>query len=123
MGTKTGDSFLVFADSIICRGAFGMRCSNFFALLFAIALTGCDAPPGPKAIASGNGADEVPAPPIPPPHVGRWTIVHSPQTEKDVILLDTATGETWSETEDKAAGTVQWEPMLRLSPVPAVPSK
>jgi hypothetical protein len=27
--------------------------------------------------------------------VGRYVIVHSPQVERDVILLDTATGRTW----------------------------
>lgn len=27
--------------------------------------------------------------------VGRYTIIHSPQTERDTMLLDTTTGDTW----------------------------
>lgn len=27
--------------------------------------------------------------------VGRWAIVHSPHVERDTILLDTATGDSW----------------------------
>jgi len=30
------------------------------------------------------------------PAIGRWVIVHSPQTEKDTVLLDTATGDSWT---------------------------
>ena len=35
--------------------------------------------------------------PATPPGVqaGRWVIVHSPQVERDTVLLDTATGNTW----------------------------
>jgi hypothetical protein len=58
-------------------------------------------------------------PPAPPsgPQVGRFVIVHSSQVERDTILLDTATGKTWSRVEisDLRDDPVAWEPMPQLN--------
>lgn len=51
------------------------------------------------------------APPAASP-VGRFTIVHSPHTQRDTILLDTATGKTWSQYERTNEGnSAAWDPM------------
>jgi hypothetical protein len=44
---------------------------------------------------------------------GRYQIIHSPQTERDTILLDTATGRSWQLVE--AAGAYSWLPMGKLT--------
>lgn len=48
-----------------------------------------------------------------PQSVGRFIIVHSPQVERDTILLDTATGKTWSAIEDTSyvGAPAAWEMM------------
>ena len=50
-----------------------------------------------------------------PVQVGRYVIVHSPQVERDTILLDTGTGKTWSRVElSSISGSPPgWEPMAR----------
>jgi hypothetical protein len=55
--------------------------------------------------------------PVKPPEIGRYVIVHSPQVERDVILLDTVTGKTWSRVElsDVVDEPVAWEPMPQLN--------
>jgi hypothetical protein len=40
-----------------------------------------------------SGCDQLK--PVPSLLVGRYTIIHSPQVERDTMLLDTATGDTW----------------------------
>ncbi len=47
--------------------------------------------------------------------VGRYVIVHSPQVERDTILLDTVTGKTWERVEftDMKGDPSGWEPMAR----------
>jgi len=66
----------------------------------ALLLVSCDRP-------SPNAA--------PSSEVGRYVIVHSPQGEQDTILLDTATGATWSRYErTDAAGAPAWDPMPKL---------
>ena len=54
-------------------------------------------------------------PPKEQPQVGRYVIVHSPQIERDTVLLDTATGKTWEAvtfTNLEDAPTA-WRPMAR----------
>lgn len=58
------------------------------------------------------------------PPVGRFTIVHSPHIERDTMLLDTATGETWqlatkSKDEDSA---LTWQSVEMADPLPTVNS-
>ena len=55
--------------------------------------------------------------PAAPPSVGRFVIVHSPQAERDTILLDTATGKTWSRVEvsDMTENPPAWDPMPQLN--------
>jgi hypothetical protein len=49
--------------------------------------------------------------------VGRFVIVHSPEAEKDTILLDTATGRTWTRAEvtDLTDEPPVWDPMPQLN--------
>lgn len=49
--------------------------------------------------------------------IGRYAIVQSQQPERDIILLDTATGQTWGRVRVNGAGkkSVVWEPIPRLS--------
>jgi len=53
----------------------------------------------------------------PPPQVGRYVIVHSAEVERDTILLDTATGRTWSRVEvsDLTNDPAAWDPMPQLN--------
>jgi hypothetical protein len=53
----------------------------------------------------------------PPVSIGRYVIVHSPQTERDVILLDTASGRTWALTEETYlnGNPYAWEPVTQLN--------
>lgn len=44
---------------------------------------------------SACGSQNAPVPAEPP--VGRYIIVHSPHTQRDTVLLDTATGKTWEQ--------------------------
>jgi hypothetical protein len=55
-----------------------------------LALCGCDQRPPPR-----TEKVYLPSAPVRPPEVGRFTIIHSPQTEQDTMLIDTVTGETW----------------------------
>ena len=52
-----------------------------------------------------------------PQTVGRFVIVHSPQVERDTVLLDTATGKTWVATEETylKGDPVVWLPMPQLN--------
>ena len=54
-------------------------------------------------------------PPKEQPQVGRYVIVHSPQIERDTVLLDTATGKTWEAVTftDLEDGPTAWRPMAR----------
>ena len=59
-------------------------------------------------------------PPAPAPkasEVGRYVIIHSPQAERDTILLDTVTGRTWSRVEvtDLVDEPPAWDPMPQLN--------
>ena len=57
--------------------------------------------------------------PRPPSEVGRYVIVHSPEAERDTILLDTVTGKTWSRVEvtDITDNPPAWDPMPQLNSV------
>lgn len=73
------------------------------AFICAIALAGC-------------GQFENPRNQVESPPVGRWTIVHSPHVQRDTMLLDTVTGNTWvlvrlGEKENSGYG---WEFSERL---------
>ena len=61
-------------------------------LMAALVLAGCDHVPGKTA---GKDSVNSPAPAPQASIVGRFNIIHSPQTERDTMLLDTATGQTW----------------------------
>jgi hypothetical protein len=52
-----------------------------------------------------------------PSEVGRFVIVHSPEAERDTILLDTVTGRTWSRVEvtDITDEPPAWDPMPQLN--------
>ena len=70
--------------------------------------------------ASAAGCTRPAPPPLAaaPAQIGRFVIVHSPQVERDVILLDTVTGETWSrvETGSGADDGAAWEIMPKIEP-------
>jgi hypothetical protein len=76
-------------------------------IIGAATLAGCTQAPQQAAVQ--------PAPK--PSEVGRYVIVHSPQVERDTVLLDTLTGRTWVETEitDLPGKPVVWEPMPQLN--------
>jgi hypothetical protein len=63
---------------------------------------------------SSTGADSSQTPPA-TSQVGRFVIVHSPQIERDTVLLDTVTGKTWTQVEltDLEESPTAWEPMAR----------
>jgi hypothetical protein len=83
----------------------------------AVLLTGCSQSSPPNDVAATNKlptAEAVLGPP-PPIIAGRYTIIHSPQVERDTMLLDTATGRTWQLVNN---GTDQqevlaWQPVAR----------
>ena len=58
------------------------------------ALAGCGQT---KSAEDANGADRGAAPISAPDKIvpGRYTIIHSPQVERDTMLIDTASGDTW----------------------------
>lgn len=60
-----------------CNGKGLIACCITLALALALALAGCN-----------RGQFEQAS-------IGRYTIVHSPHTQQDIELLDTATGNTW----------------------------
>lgn len=51
----------------------------------------------------------------PTTEVGRYVIVHSPQIERDTVLLDTATGKTWQQVTwtDLQNNPTGWTAMAR----------
>ena len=99
------------------------------AVLVALALCGCD----PVHTASGNNgagsansttADVAASVSGAPAtlQVGRYVIVHSPQVERDTILLDTATGATWSRVSlaDVKDEPSAWDPMPKTDDADAM---
>jgi hypothetical protein len=72
----------------------------------SLALAGCER----------IGAELAP-PPGRPSEIGRYVIVHSPEAERDTILLDTVTGKTWSRVEvrDMVDEPPAWDPMPQLN--------
>jgi hypothetical protein len=78
-------------------------------LLAVVALSGCDQQWPQKAAAAptaGTGAAS---------EIGRFVIVHSPQVERDTILLDTKTGQTWglAQFTDMDGDPYGWQPIYR----------
>jgi hypothetical protein len=60
----------------------------------------------------------VPAPVVQKPsEVGRYVIVHSPQVERDTMLLDTVTGRTWQlqTLTYLVSDPLAWEPVPQLN--------
>ena len=91
-----------------------------YSVLIAVAVSGCDqsaAPISAKVSASGNESSQSSAvaasTPIPP--IGRYTIIHSPEVERDTMLLDTATGRTWQLVQVGSGdnGALAWEAVNR----------
>lgn len=73
-----------------------------------------------------NGCDQRPAQIAAPAAVtivpGRYTIVHSPLSEPDTMLLDTAKGKTWRLVSSNGqSSTLYWEPVGVLRPQSAPP--
>lgn len=84
-----------------------------------LALTGCYQQPESKAAPAQSPASlaAVTAPaPATPSEVGRYVIVHSPHIERDTVLLDTETGQTWqlSQLTDINGEPTVWVPMNRM---------
>lgn len=52
-----------------------------------------------------------------PGQVGRYVIVHSPHAREDMMLLDSATGRTWSaiSVTDVNTDPTAWEPVVQLN--------
>ena len=93
------------------------------ALGAALALAACNQSPTPTnsaAPASSQSAAQSAArvDSSQPVQVGRYTIIHSPEVERDTMLLDTATGQTWQLVD---TGTTA-EPKLAWAPVHKLPS-
>ena len=82
-----------------------MKIALVIALFVADVPASCSQSPAPAAAAA------------PIPQVGRYVIVHSPQTEKDTMLLDTATGKTWEEIEytDLNDSPTVWSPVPQVN--------
>jgi hypothetical protein len=78
-------------------------------LILSLALTGC----GEISGKGSSGKTVGPASDIGP--VGRYTIIHSPLLERDTVLIDTATGKTWSQVvyKNHEGEPVVWQPMAR----------
>jgi hypothetical protein len=91
------------------------------AVAAAVILTGCNQAPATntaanETVATKDGWSIQPAADAAAP-VGRYVIVHSPQAERDTILLDTATGRTWSRVQvtDVNDQPPAWDPMPQLN--------
>ncbi len=81
-----------------------MRIVTF--LVASLAVAGCNDQP--------KKAESAPTPAVATQlSIGRYVIVHSPQVERDTILLDTMTGKTWQQVEfsDLQDGPSGWDPM------------
>jgi hypothetical protein len=84
----------------------------------SFAIAGCNEPKaGPTKTAASDAAPTIEEPPKPAAvtvavPVGRYQIIHSPHLEKDTMLLDTATGQTWQLTEDPQSG-LWWKALTR----------
>jgi hypothetical protein len=83
-----------------------------------VVLAGCDQlhPPQKQAQAPAPPPISVSVPTAPASEIGRYIIIHSPQVERDTVLLDTKTGQTWQlvELQDLTDSPVAWQPMVRL---------
>jgi hypothetical protein len=68
-------------------------------------------PAAPAAVDAPAGAPDVPE------VSGRFVVVHSPQVERDTVLLDTATGRTWTESQitDVKGDPLVWVPMPQMN--------
>lgn len=86
-------------------------------LLFAVlGLASCNQPFGTHAAQPTQAGSQT-------SQVGRWTIIHSPHVQRDTMLLDTVTGQTWllvTLGEDQNSG-FGWEPVAKL-PSPSAPA-
>jgi hypothetical protein len=70
-------------------------------------LTGCNQPPPSGAAEASDDTGDT----------GRFVIVHSPQVERDTILLDTETGRTWQQVtvSDAANEPTVWVPIPEMN--------
>jgi hypothetical protein len=84
----------------------GRTVAGAFLAAAVVALGGCD------RLGFGQAPKAATA-----PEIGRYVIVHSPEAERDTILLDTATGKTWSRVEvtDLVDDPPAWDPMPQLN--------
>ena len=71
-------------------------------MLTALGLSGCGHPQGTTSELTT---------------IGRYVVVHSPHIESDTVLLDTATGRTWTLTELTYVNgePVVWEPVKQMN--------
>ena len=97
---------------------FGVR-SLLIGVAAAACLCGCDRTPSAAGQASNIQAANSTGPleTAAAPQAGRWVVVHSPEAERDTILLDTATGRTWSRVQvgDLTDEPAAWDPMPQLN--------
>lgn len=88
-------------------------------LLTAVALSGCNRGPRTENVQQQQQQ---------PVQIGRWTIIHSPHVQRSAMLVDTATGQTWS-LVTVSEGTNEryaWEPVARSNeplPFPDAPTR
>ena len=73
--------------------------------LFSGLTAACSGPPqtGKPAISQSDAAGAV----------GRYVIVHSPHVERDTVLLDTATGKSWTMVNNESRDALIWRPLAR----------
>jgi hypothetical protein len=96
-----------------------------------LALAGCDQlKPAQKQEGQSSAREALGV-----PSVGRYTIIHSPQVERDTMLLDTVTGDAWQlvsmgKTDDAGMGwqfvgkidqPPKWEDLSPTPPKQAAP--
>lgn len=90
----------------------------FTGIAALLILTSCDQP-GRSGVRSNS---DLAAPPTLVP-VGNHAIIHSPQVERDTMLLDTVTGDTWQlvkigKTDNSGMG---WEFVPKIDQPPSPP--
>lgn len=95
-----------------------LKCARLVPGLLVLTLAGCDQRPLPTTVA--NKPSDPPASPpvqVPAPEIGRFTIIHSPQVERDTMLVDTVTGQTWQLVSMTAfkGDPLAWQPVPQVN--------
>lgn len=90
-----------------------MKLIGVFAFVGLLSLVACN-----RAQPNNEPAKPT-AEPVQSVAIGRYTIIHSPQVERDTMLIDTATGKTWQlvKTGKTDDDSLAWQEVNRIGGV------